>query len=184
MTHRQLLVVLLLLSSLLSGLPFSRKYLTKTIFPRRSTSKVVGFAALSNSTPNSERARLVVHITGKHATNPLFRAELKKELTFFRGCGATFDELGPELAIITTEGRTTQLDKFLQWLKAFSVELTQRKPSFQSPSLIIYIRSLQWQDFKGDLSGFVTSNAPRSLEAVAGEGMMEARNMMGTDESV
>lgn len=137
--------------------------------------------------PTAEKARLFLKVIGQHSVNPLFRAELKKELTFFRGCGAYFSETGPDSAIIIAEGKTAQLEKFIHWLQLFSVALSERKPSFQSPNLVVHIKEKQWEDYTGKLKGFQTKHDAPELEdtlALQKEGVMEAKNMLGTDESV
>lgn len=153
----------------------------------------------SSSSRNSEESdssnelkqRLRVEVMGPHATNALFRAELKKELTFYRGCSAFFAETGRESAVILAEGRTMQLQKFLGWLKVFGTELNERKPNFQGPSLIVRIVQMQWEGYTGDLKGFMTANEAPEISSMAGiqvyrkeGGVMEAGSMAGTDESV
>jgi len=45
------------------------------------------------TTPITEKSTLDVLVKGSGVCNALFRAELKKELTFFRGCGAKYKSL-------------------------------------------------------------------------------------------
>jgi hypothetical protein len=40
--------------------------------------------------PTSEKARLTIIVSGPAVSNALFRAEVKKELTFFRSCAAIY----------------------------------------------------------------------------------------------
>lgn len=147
-------------------------------------------AAVAGDESEAEKARLNIIVNGPHATNALFRAELKKELTFFRGCGASFTETAADSAVIIAEGKKVQLEKFLAWLQFYGTELVQRKPSFQSPSLTVHIKEMNWQPFGGDLKGFISANAVPDLSSLASgdspaaEGRMDARSMTGTDESV
>lgn len=141
------------------------------------------------TTNRPEKSRLRLLVDGPHATNALFRAELKKELTFFRGCAASFTEITPTSALIIAEGKTRQLDKFIDWVKLYSTPLTQRKPNFQGPSMTIYIADTQWESFSGNMRGFSSSSDAPELGALEGaqlegDGRMDARAMTGTDESV
>lgn len=83
-----------------------------------------------------EKTRLVLQIKGDTVNNALFRAELKKELTFFRGCSAVYIQNGADTAEVVTEGKTKKLTSFLEWLSALSLSVSQRRPSFQGPSLV------------------------------------------------
>ena len=83
-----------------------------------------------------EKTRLVLQIKGDTVNNALFRAELKKELTFFRGCSAVYIQNGADTAEVVTEGKTKKLASFLEWLSALSLSVSQRRPSFQGPSLV------------------------------------------------
>lgn len=40
--------------------------------------------------PATEKSRLTVKVGGSSVSNAVFRADVKKELTFFRGCGGVF----------------------------------------------------------------------------------------------
>jgi len=86
--------------------------------------------------PDVEKTRLVLQIKGDTVNNALFRAELKKELTFFRGCSAVYIQNGEDTAEVVTEGKTKKLLSFLDWLSDLSLSVSQRKPSFQGPSLV------------------------------------------------
>jgi hypothetical protein len=44
-----------------------------------------------------------------NVNNAIFRAELKKELTFFRGCSAQFLQISDTRAEVVAEGKTIQL---------------------------------------------------------------------------
>lgn len=80
--------------------------------------------------PETEKARLVVQLSGPSVTSALFRAELKKELCFFRGCRAYFDPHDAQSNLIC-EGQTKQIKRFIEWLSALSTDLSERKANFQ-----------------------------------------------------
>lgn len=106
--------------------------------------------AASSEVPTAPNSRLRVTISGPSITSALFRAELKKELCFFRGCRASFvtpDNLSG-VSELTCEGRTTQISRFLVWLEALSVEVANRKANFQGPSLVAYIDKMAWEEYK------------------------------------
>lgn len=138
---------------------------------------------------DTEKSRLRLVVSGKPESleSALFRAELKKELTFFRGCAGlcSLNKATQKLEIIG-EGKTKQLTRFLDWLTTLTTELVTRKPNFQGPALKIAIESVLWQPFEGSLEGFTTSDeAPLlSAETPINAAKMEAKNMAGTDESV
>jgi hypothetical protein len=152
--------------------------------------------------PSTDKARLALQISGPSVTSALFRAELKKELCFFRGCRAFFKtdprNIQSDVAELVCEGKTVQMVRFLEWLNALSTDISERKANFQGPSLVSYITKLDWQDFKGDLKpGFSSSEEAPSLDtgseedlwtevfADSGDGsQIEAKSMAGTDESV
>ena len=52
--------------------------------------------------PDTPKSRLMLQIQGATVNNALFRAELKKELTFFRGCNAVYSKLLLYLHMTTT----------------------------------------------------------------------------------
>jgi len=133
----------------------------------------------------------VLQIKGDTVNNALFRAELKKELTFFRGCSAVHIQNGADTAEVVTEGKTKKLASFLEWLSALSLSVSQRRPSFQGPSLVVYIQTAEWLDFKGDLRGFqavadvpILYSRQESQLVDDGVSVIEAKSMTGTDESV
>jgi hypothetical protein len=110
----------------------------------------IKLSAATAEVPTSPNSRLRVTISGPSITSALFRAELKKELCFFRGCRASFvtpDNL-TGVSELTCEGRTTQISRFLVWLEALSVEVANRKANFQGPSLVAYIDKMAWEDYK------------------------------------
>ena len=103
----------------------------------------------SIETPTTANSRLTVTISGPSISSALFRAELKKELCFFRGCRALFsapDNLSG-LSVLTCEGKTTQIVRFLTWLEQLSTEVSDRKANFQGPSLVAYIDKMSWEDY-------------------------------------
>lgn len=146
----------------------------------------------SLDTPDSKQNRLQIKIEGPHVNNAVFRAELKKELTFFRGCPAIYTIASAETASILTEGKSAQLTKFLRWLEVLGTSMVSRKPNFQGPSMVINIISKDWQEYKGDIVGFTVDNEFLRLRDAAqlDEGdslekrLIEVSSMMGTDESV
>ena len=129
--------------------------------------------------PNSELARLSVICSGKSSASALFRASLKKELCFYRGCSGvySYDEKKDTVEIVS-EGRTKQLARFIDWLTTLSRPMIERKPNFQGPPLVIAVDRLEWLPHRGDLAGFSGGEAP----AIALES--DAKNMAGVDESV
>jgi len=137
------------------------------------------------------KARLEVTLTGPSVTTALFRAELKKELVFFRGCRAFFALSGGDgTAMVVAEGKTKQITRFVEWLEQLKVDQSERKANFQGPSLVAYVQSLQWMPAKGDLpAGFTSAEEPPALStATAPSGGAEDEEgegrMAGSDESV
>ena len=135
-------------------------------------------------------AKLKLVISGPSIGNALFRAELKKELTFFRGCAAQFllkdDESS---ATLLAEGKRAQLERFLNsWVAVLCSDVTTRKPSFQGPALVIAVQEKEWLAFDGSIGkGFSASKEAPILAGAAiapAERSMEAKSMTGTDESV
>eukprot|EP01031_Cornospumella_fuschlensis_P042511 gene42511-51937_t len=119
----------------------------------------IGRCAMAAAPPASEKAQLSVLLQGEHSTNALFRAELKKEVTFFRGCAAHFAETSPKSARLVAEGKTAQLMHVLEWLRAYEKPLNERKASFQGPSLVVQISEVSWGEFGGALRGFSSQSA-------------------------
>jgi hypothetical protein len=106
--------------------------------------------SVSAEAPTTLNSRLRVTISGPSISTALFRAELKKELCFFRGCRASFvtpDSLSGVSELIC-EGRTQQISRFLVWLEALSVEISSRKANFQGPSLLAYIDKVAWEEYQ------------------------------------
>jgi acylphosphatase len=146
------------------------------------------YVKMSYSPPETEKSRLKVICSGKSIESALFRAEVKKELTFFRGCSGiyNFDKESGNVEIIG-EGKTQQLARFMDWLTSLTTEMINRKVNFQGPPLIIKIESYKWEPYQGINRGFIALNDIPSLESatVSNNGStMEAKNMAGTDESV
>ena len=91
--------------------------------------------------------------------------------------------------MLTAEGKTVSLVKFFEWLKVLELPTSERKASFQGPSLQIAVTGGEWLPHKGDLSGFAAPEAPplggiHSSAEIAGTKTMEGQSMAGTDESV
>ena len=104
--------------------------------------------------PTTEKARLSLICTGKSIDSAIFRAELKKELTFFRGCSGIY-ALNPKTNILEVigEGKTKQLGRFLDWMVSLTTDIATRKPNFQGPSIIIKIDKVKLTDFEGTIKG-------------------------------
>jgi hypothetical protein len=138
------------------------------------------------SAPNTEKTKLRVVCSGKSIESASFRAELKKELTFFRGCSGIYnlDSSNQKLEIVG-EGKTKQLIRFMDWLTSLTTELVTRKVSFQGPPLVIKIEDIKWDVFGGSIHGFTATNeAPKISDTPTDAKTTEAKNMAGTDESV
>ncbi|KAJ1442921.1 hypothetical protein B484DRAFT_426691 [Ochromonadaceae sp. CCMP2298] len=137
-------------------------------------------------TPEDSKARMAIQIRGKVVNNALFRAELKKELTFFRGCSALYIQLDEDTAEIVTEGKTAQILSFTTWLHALSLTVTERKPNFQGPIMEAKVVAAEWLPFEGTLKGFNAAADAPTLAPKGSEGgeTFEAKSMAGTDESV
>lgn len=136
---------------------------------------------------SADRARLTLVIAGPSIGNALFRAELKKELTFFRGASAEFTINSDEtLGTIVAEGKREQLERFMGWVDVLCSDVITRKPSFQGPALVIELLSQRWDAHSGALArGFSASKeAPTLAAESAVEKSMDASSMAGTDESV
>jgi acylphosphatase len=134
--------------------------------------------------PVDEKAKMLLTVSGKSVDSALFRAELKKELTFFRSCHGIYNIFGEDKATIVAEGKTKQLEKFIKWLNLLTKKFEERTPTFVGPPIVIQIEEVKWESFSGSLKGFTMSNEPPVIANAAAEGedMIEARNMMGTDE--
>lgn len=83
------------LHSKLQYLSFKGFYPGKRIFSNLNVALTEENAQVTGSgATSSEKAKIILKITGEHVGNALFRAELKKELTFFRGCAALYKHNG------------------------------------------------------------------------------------------
>ena len=141
---------------------------------------------LKEAAPSDVKATLKLTVKGPSIDSAVFRADMKKELTFFRGCSGNFqlNRKGDE-GVLLAEGKTSALIKFLDWLRALELPQSERKPNFQGPSVQIVIASGVWQPFSSKLSGFNAGSEPPlegAHKMAAGE--MEGASMAGTDESV
>ena len=135
---------------------------------------------------DESKARLEVKLTGPSVTTALFRAELKKELVFFRGCRGYFAGGADGAATVIAEGRTKQIARFVEWLDALKADVSERKANFQGPSLVAYVQSLEWMDAKDDLpAGFTCAEEPPALSTTSLSSDEEGEGkMVGSDESV
>ena len=143
----QITTILILLSLMQFASVLSFRPLVPGLSRVRESWKLQSVSAEAPTTLNS---RLRVTISGPSISTALFRAELKKELCFFRGCRASFatpDSLSGVSELIC-EGRTLQISRFLVWLEALSVEISSRKANFQGPSLLAYIDKVAWEDYQ------------------------------------
>ena len=146
--------------------------------------------ALTSSHTEEKSASVRLRIKGDSVNSAIFRAELKKELTFFYGCGARFitPYNGQECeAEVIAEGRVASIKRFLGiWLKGRSSPMNTRKPNFQGPPLIVEVLEGEWGTYSGQLGRrFETSAGPPPSVAEVQDGTMaEVRSMMGSDESV
>lgn len=148
----------------------------------------------ANAPPDKESARLCFSVVGPNVNNALFRGEIKKELTFLRGCSAIFNNVATNEAEIVAEGKTKKMMAFIKWLETLELDIAQRKPNFQGPRLVASISAMEWQDYLGDIKGFSSKNEPPPIATAAGEmnaanssgdmRVVEAITMTGTDESV
>lgn len=163
-------------------------YKTKIHHRNASIKNVLRMNSNAGKIPNTEKTRLKVKCTGEYIDSALFRADLKKELTFFRGCSCVYNYNRPVNSLeIIAEGKTKNLERFLNdWLTGLTTDLSQRKPNFQGPAFIIKIDSIDWESFQGNIKGFAASEeAPVLHKDMPQDGStMEAKNMAGTDESV
>jgi len=142
--------------------------------------------SLLQTTPNDAKAGLKLILRGSSIASAVFRADLKKELVFFRGCAAEFkiNRDGNE-GVLVAEGKTASLLKALEWMRTMELPQSERKANFQGPSVQIITASGVWQAFGGKLVGF-SAPEPPPLEGahIQAQGQTEAASMTGTDESV
>lgn len=142
--------------------------------------------------PSTERSRLHLTLQGKSCVSALFRAELKKELNFFRGCNGIYKRanlFSDEIVDIISEGKTSNLIKFLDWIEVMTKDVSERKANFQSESLTVKVLNLKWENYKGDLKGFSFLTDSPSLNDMNNDvnnndNTKDAHTMAGTDESV
>lgn len=85
---------------------------------------------------------------------------------------------------IVAEGKTSQLVRFVDWLRSLETDLVKRKPSFQGPQIVIKIEEIGWSAFDGSVKGFQASERAPVLQYPSLDGEIDAKSMMGTDESV
>jgi hypothetical protein len=134
-----------------------------------------------------DKARVVFKLKGAALSTALFRAELKKELTMFRGCPARLELYSSQKeAALFAEGKAANLKRFGDdWLRTYTLPASERKASFQGPVMQVQVTSAKWEPFKQELKGFVsTVEAPMLDSTKPQQGQTEASAMAGTDESV
>jgi hypothetical protein len=105
---------------------------SKVCIPMNMVSEIIA----SNPSPvGIPKARIELSVKGASVNNALFRGEVKKELTFLRGCNAVFkaSETDIEVAEIVAEGKTEKIASFLKWLDSLSIDFSMRKPNFIGP---------------------------------------------------
>lgn len=156
-----------------------------------SVLKMNAIEGLVARTPSDLKSRIKFKLKGSSISTAQFRADLKKELTFFRGCPARFELYSTKAeAALITEGKTANLIKFLDWLRVLELPVDQRKANFQGPSLQIKVTEAKWETYKEELVGFTAPvEAPpldgiHSSDEIDGTKTMEGQSMAGTDESV
>ena len=143
---------------------------------------------LASSLPSEESSTLRLRIKGGSVGTAIFRAELKKELTFFYGCGAKFTTPfnGCENeAEIVAEGKVASLKRFVSiWVKGVCSPINTRKPNFQGPPLIIEVLEGEWSPYSSKLGRkfhVFAGPVPSIATTSAGDGTLEARSMMDSD---
>ncbi len=148
---------------------------------------------LRDTLPADDKCRVRLHVKGQSVASAVFRAELKKELTFYYRCGAKFTtpcDGNADEATITAEGKSSGLKRFLGiWLKGVCSPMEGRKPNFQGPPLVVEVLAGSWEAYTGEYqAGTFNTGAdePLLLTKTAGEieGMKEASSMIGSDDSV
>lgn len=145
---------------------------------------------LKESVPSEDNSRIRLHVKGTSVSGPVFRAEMKKELTFYYRCGAKFTtpyQGKEDEAEIVAEGKTSSLKRFIgNWVKGVCSPMEVRKPSFQGPPLVIEVLEGAWEQTKEEYKSgvFETASEPPTIAGIRADGQREASSMMGSDESV
>lgn len=142
--------------------------------------------------PSTEKSRLHLTIQGKSCVSALFRAELKKELNFYRGCNGVYKKsniFSDDTVEIISEGKTSSLMKFLNWIEIMTKDISERKANFQGESLSVKLLKAKWENYKGDFKGFQFLSDSPSLDEIYNPNNNDNENrkkesMAGTDESV
>ena len=167
---------------------FVHSFVSRPFTVNRRMSASTSLKMGPSDVPTTEKAGIKLVISGPGISTPIFRSDLKKELVFFRGCAAIFSlEHGGKNAVIECEGKTVQIQRFLNWLNALSEPMEKRKPNFQGPTIIVKVDSIAWKLHTGKLSGFIAGDAPSLVSESSPDlkdGIIEAKSMTGTDESV
>ena len=145
---------------------------------------------MKESTPSDDKCRMRLHVRGASVSSAVFRAEMKKELTFYYRCGAKFTtpyQGKDDEAEIIAEGKTASLKRFIGiWIKGVCSPMEVRKPNFQGPPLVIEVLEGTWEQIKGEYKSgeFLVATEPPTIADLRAEGQKEASSMMGSDESV
>ena len=157
----------------------------------------------------SAKRRMTVRIKGESVYENVLHVELKKELSFFRGCGGIlsmqmeFSEKSGGEAVpapagvavntvyVTAEDKEVQLNRFLNWLEVLGTvlgtPLESRKISFQGPPTVVFFArtDVVWGDVKGfTMAPDIPGNGPKDAPVETHGSTMEAKGMHGTDECV
>ena len=174
------------------SLPRARDHcLARRSLPRVVVVSMSGVDSILSKTPSDELSCARFKISGDLLGTAIFRAELKKELTFFYGCGAEF--ITPidgrrDRAELICEGKTSKIVRFCKgWLNTMQSPLNTRKVSFQGPRILVHVDDAQWESYTGNVKGFTTIVPPPSIlgETEIPDGkVFESTRMAGTDESV
>lgn len=142
---------------------------------------------LADSIPVEDKTRVRLHVRGGSVSSAVFRAEMKKELTFYYRCGAKFTtpyQGNFDEAEIIAEGKTASLKRFIGiWLKGVCSPMEVRKPNFQGPPLVVEVIEGIWEPIKDEFKSgqFLTASEPPAIGTSGGQ---EVSSRMGSDESV
>lgn len=155
-------------SFLLGGKNSAFKYRNNMFMTTGSELVQIMIATQIPSTPETEKSQLSLILSGPMVNSAIFRAgikfwklstantnyfsftDLKKELTFFRGCGCVFrtqKQKDKIIGEICAEGKTKQLARFIEWCMVLTTPLATRKPNFQGPSILLKLETASWNDY-------------------------------------
>lgn len=127
------------------ALPFNKLTASRSIVSRGLN--LASHAALTSMPPSSPKAQLRFSLRGPAVNSSQFRAEIRKELSFYRGCNVTYQQTESEAVVVVAEGKTNQLVRFTSWLSTLELDILKRKRSFQSPYLVANVSELEWNAF-------------------------------------